>query len=56
MKIANILDTLQILEHQLYTACSEGKIPTTGMHRYKTMCETIGVLHDELDPLKEKEE
>lgn len=56
MKIRQILDTIQILENQLYTACKEGKLPTTGMHSYSTICETVNVLHDELDPLKEKEE
>lgn len=54
MKISNILNTLQILEQQLYTACKEGKIPTNGPHSYSIISETINVLHDELDPLKEK--
>lgn len=55
MKVSEILDTLQILEQQLYTACKEGKIPTSGIHSYSIISETINVLHDELDPLKEKE-
>lgn len=56
MKFAIIKDTIQRLEHEVYTAYKEGKIPQYGENSYTNICETISILHSEIDPLAEKEE
>ena len=55
MKFAIIKDTIQRLEHEIYTVYKEGKIPQYGETSYSNICETISLLHNETDPLIEKE-
>ena len=54
MKFTIIRDTIQRLEHEVYTAYKEGKIPQYGENRYSNTCETISILHSEMDRLIEK--
>ena len=56
MKFTNIRDTIHRLEHEIYTVYKEGKIPQYGENGYVNICETISILHNEIDPLIEKEE
>ena len=56
MKFAIIKDTIQRLEHEIYTVYKEGKIPQYGENSYSNICETISILHNEIDPLIEKED
>ena len=56
MKFNIIRDTIQRLEHEIYTVYKEGKIPQYGENSYNNICETISILHSEIDPLIEKED